>query len=341
MFFVQSVVGGILLILCAMNTVRAEETDQFTLPPQALADTGPAGSEALFRVIERAAAHTNQQMAHLEQAEPHSRTAAKALLQYQRGAHFADAVYRATGPGFPRWMRWNRLPVTALPKFYSESCPWNNVYWLAFSQSPLSLMGLAPTVNMYGHYFGTDKLGHFFMMGHTYYTLYRHARSRGKSAAQAHALLVRYGEFLEKTYLGMLVNGVYSNGDLSANYAGWKFYSNLTRPVKIGHETLSPILVLRNNRWEFSERVTPSNLLKPYLNDNLNEAFNPCYYLFSRGQIRREIKKRCANWKERRGLTREMVQAKHEETRLWNGENYGHWLPSGSAVTLQACFENR
>lgn len=340
MFFVQSVVGGILLLICAMNTARAEETDQFTLPPEALADIGPAGSEALYRVIERAATHANQQMAQLEQVAPKSQTAAKALMQHQTGAHFADEVYRATGPGFPRWMRWERLPVTPLPRYYVESRPWKNVYWLTFSQSPLSLIGLAPTVNMYGHYFGTDKLGHFFMMGHTYYTLYRHARAYGKNPKQAHALLVRYGEFLEKTYLGMLINGVYSNADLSANYAGWKFYSNLTHPVKIGHETLSPILVLRNNRWEFSTRVTPSNLLKPYLNDNLNEALNPCHYLFSHGQIRREIKKRCEHWKERRGLTREMVLAKQEETSLWNGETYGHWLPPGRAVTLQACFEN-
>jgi hypothetical protein len=94
------------------------------------------------------------------------------------------------------------------------------VYWLAFSQSPLSLIGLAPTINMYGYYFGTDKLGHFCMMGHTYYKMYTYFLNHGKTPEQAHAAIVTYGQILEQTYLGTLIKGVYSNGDLSANYAG-------------------------------------------------------------------------------------------------------------------------
>ena len=87
---------------------------------------------------------------------------------------------------------------------------------------------------MYGYYFGTDKLGHFFMQGHTYYKIYMYYQDHGKSAEQAHAAMITYGQILEQTYLGTLINGVYSNADLSGNYAGWKFYMNLGHSVKIG-----------------------------------------------------------------------------------------------------------
>lgn len=113
---------------------------------------------------------------------------------------------------------------------------------------------------------------------------------------------------------------------------------NLGHSVKIGDRTLPPILVLNGNQWKFSQHVTKENLLKPYISDNLNEAYNPCRYSFNRSQIRRQIKKRCAQWISREGLTPQMVQAKLEETRRWHGEHYGHWLPESNAVTLAACF---
>jgi hypothetical protein len=191
---------------------------------------------------------------------------------------------------------------------------------------------------MYGYHFGTDKLGHFFMMGHTYYTMYQYFLAHGKSTQQAHHILELYGKMLEFTYLGVLVNGVYSNGDLAANYSGWKFYSNFIASVKIGNSMQPPILVLKDNKWEFSKHITPDNLLQPYISDNLNEAYNPCRYTFMRSQIRRQIKKRCDDWIKRKGITRQIVLAKLEETSRWHGEEYGYWLPKDSAVTLDVCF---
>ena len=194
---------------------------------------------------------------------------------------------------------------------------------------------------MYGHYFGTDKLGHFFMQGHTYYTIYNYYLNHGKSAKQAHDAIVIYGQFLEHSYLGTLVNGVYSNGDLSGNYAGWKFYTNLTQSVSIGKQNLASILVLKEGLWQFNQHLSKDNLLKPYISDNLNEAFNPCHYTFMRSQIRRQIKKRCNDWIHEKGLSHAMAEAKLKETQLWHGETYGHWLPAKSAITLNTCFTNK
>lgn len=319
-----------------VHETHAEETDQFTLPPTKLADIGPITSYRLYEVLEKVIAQTNSEMQMLLPRAPHSRHAASQLAMRQSGTYIADRVYQNTGPGFPRWLR--RIPQQSKPIFYKERLPWKTAYWLVFSPSPLFVIGLAPTINMYGYYFGTDKLGHFFMMGHTYYKIYKYYLDHGKSEQQAHAAIVLYGQFLEQTYLGTLINGVYSNGDLAGNYAGWKFYMNLTQSVKIGERTLPPILVLNGDKWEFSKHIHRKTLLKPYISDNLNEAFNPCRYTFNRNQIRRQIKKRCADWINRQGLTQQIVQAKREETKRWHGENYGHWLPASNAVTLDVCF---
>ncbi|MCW8469989.1 hypothetical protein OQJ19_04865 [Fluoribacter gormanii] len=326
----------VLFSIYGIQETQAEETDQFTLPPGELQDIGPAASYRLYEVLEKAIARTNTEIQMLLPRAQKSRYSASRLAARRKGVYIADLVYKNTGPGFPRWLR--RLPKDSNPMLYKEVWPWRTVYWLVFSQSPLFVIGLAPTINMYGYYFGTDKLGHFFMMGHTYYKIYSYFLNHGKSAEQAHAAIVTYGQILEQTYLGTLINGVYSNGDLAANYAGWKFYMNLTHSVKIGKQTLPPILVLNGDKWEFSKHVTKYNLLKPYISDNLNEAFNPCRYSFMRDQIRRQIKKRCTEWIKRKKITKQIVQAKLEETSRWHGEAYGHWLPASNAVTLDTCF---
>jgi hypothetical protein len=328
-----------LVNLCALNTAKAEETDQFTLPPGELQDIGPVASQRLYQVIESVIARTNAEIQMLIPKAAHSRYAASQLARRRNDDYLIDLLYNKTGPGFPHWLRWsNSSRDGSKPIQYRENRPWKTVYWLSFSQSPLSLIGLTPTIRMYNHYFGTDKLGHFFMQGHTYYQIYTHYLNNGKSPELAHAAIVTYGQVLEQTYLGTLVNGIYSNGDLSANYAGWKFYMNLAHSIKIGEQTLAPILVLKADKWEFNKHINKDNLLKPYISDNLNEALNPSRYMFTRSQLQKQIKKRCADWISRRGITQQIIEAKHEETSLWHGEAYGHWLPRNNAVTLETCF---
>lgn len=331
----------VLLNISDIPIAQAEETDQFTLPPTALQDVGPSASNALYHVLEKIITQTNEEILSLQQRASKSRLSASKLALRRNGSYIADLVYNNTGPGFPRWLRQPLSIKETKPIFYKERRPWKTVYWLVFSQSPLSLIGLAPTINMYGYYFGTDKLGHFFMQGHTYYTIYMVYLNHGKSAKQAHDAIVTYGQFLEHSYLGTLVNGVYSNGDLSGNYAGWKFYTNLTQSVQIGEQNHASILVLKEGLWQFNKHVSKDNLLKPYISDNLNEAFNPCRYTFMRSQIRRQIKKRCGDWIAEKGLTHHLVEAKLKETSLWHGETYGHWLPASNAVTLNTCFAGK
>lgn len=330
-----------LLVIISLSGIQktfAEETDQFTLPPTELYDMGPMASAKLYDVLNSVIAQTNAELRMYQARANISSHAAAQLAKRQSDIYLADLLYQRTGPGFPRWLRWNRSEKYSKPIEFRERWPWNTVYWLFITQSPFFLVGLTPTVNMYNYYFGTDKFGHFFMQGHSYYKLYMFCLAHGKSKKQAREVMVTYGEIIEQTYLGTMINSVYSNADLSANYAGWKFYMNLAHSVRIGDKTLSPILELKDNQWQFSKRIDKNTLLKPYMSDHLNEALNPSRYLFLQGQIRRQVKKRCADWIERKGLTQQFVQAKLDEVKLWHNEPYGHWLTASNAVTLNACF---
>ncbi|MBA3536481.1 MAG: hypothetical protein H0T84_07725 [Tatlockia sp.] len=330
----------VLVSFAGIQKIQAEETDQFTLPPTDLLDLGPTASQRLAYIIETVLAQTNSEIQSLLPKVKSSRVAASQLALRLKDTYIADLIYDKTGPGFPRWLRLDRFDKQVKPIQFKEKRPWQTVYWLVFSPFPPALIGLAPTINMYEHYLGTDKLGHFFMQGHSYYKLYMYFLNGGKSAEQAHRAMIRYGQVIEQSYMGTVINGIYSNADLSANYAGWKFYMNLFHHIRIGHRSLPPLLVLKGNRWEFTKHVNKDELLKPYITDNLNEALNPSRYAYSRGQIRNQVKKRCANWIERRGITKEIIIAKLQETKRWHGEAYGHWLPEGNAITLETCFKD-
>lgn len=336
----------LLLSIYGAQETNAEETDQFTFPPGELVDIGPTVSRRLFDILEKSMAKTNLEIQALLPKAQRNPKATSQLARRRSDAYIIGLIYDQTGVGLPestfeRWLRWGHFPKGLQPMRFSAVWPWKSVYWLVFSQCPGSLLFLSPTINMYGYYFGTDKVGHFFQQGQGYYKIYMRYLAKGKSAEQAHAAMVIHGQRQEDAFFGTLLNGIYSNGDLSGNYAGWKFYMNLAHTVQIGNRTLPPIIVLKGNKWVFAQHIDKDNLLKPYINDTLNEAWNPCHYLFMRSFIRRNIKNRCADWIQRKGITHEIVQAKLTETKRWKGEDYGHWLPARDAVTLDVCFGGR
>ena len=321
-----------------ISTAQAEETDQYSLPPRELQDIGPATSRQLYDVLEQVMAQTNTEIQALLSKAQTSRHAAAKLAARRKDTYLIDLFYKKSGPGFPRWLHWNEMPNENKPKLYKESRPWKTIYWMYFSQTPIILFLLTPTINMYDHHFGTDKLGHFFMQGHSYYKVYTYFINHGKTPEQAHKNMITYGTLLEITYLGVMASGIYSNGDLSANYAGWKFYMNIGHSIKIGDKTLPPLLILKDNKWQFARKLNKDSLLKPYISDHLNEAFNPCRYSYMHKRLLKQIKMRCDDWIKHKGLTKQLVEAKLKETSSWHGEEYGHWLEPNTPISLNSCF---
>jgi hypothetical protein len=201
--------------------------------------------------------------------------------------------------------------------------PIRSIYRVAFSPAPASFWVDAPTVNLYGHYMGTDKIDHFFQQGHEYYEI---AGKKGTIAAIEHGVKLEHGIF------GTLTTGVYSNADLAANYAGMKFYQNLQRSVVIGEVTHPAMFQRTEEGWRLREGLDSSRLLEPFLSNHLDESLNPSRYKFSRMAIRAAVRQRCDAWTQFYSGRLHLLHDNFATT--WFGEEYGHWLPLADEISM-------
>ncbi len=249
----------------------------------------------------------------------------------------AEQIYKKLGKG---------LVKTGLEKFIeSDQIPENALFSVPYSKSiyakvflpfPGGLIVRGPTIQMYGHQFGTDKIGHFVQQGYEYFKKYSK-----KPGPEGITSAVKNGVHQEKTYFGTAVSGVYSNADLAANYAGMMFFINLTKTIQIGAWHVPPILIKNQDRWLMNSGFDPKKLLRPFVSEHWSEALNPSEYKFERGVIRDEVSKRCKNWREHLGNDFYIFYftARMAEYSTWYGEAYGHRYRIDHGVSLAAeCF---
>jgi hypothetical protein len=85
---------------------------------------------------------------------------------------------------------------------------------------------IAPVIRLGQFLVGVDKIGHFFGQGWFYYHRYREIRDAEPrvTAEDIDRRVLAYGRTLESTYLGLTGTGVYSYGDMAANWQGLRFY---------------------------------------------------------------------------------------------------------------------
>ena len=268
----------------------------------------------------------------------------KAKLKYLRSeSAIVKAVFKPLGGGIPpftnsgSWMESHKFK--AQPARYKTS--FGDSIFKAF---PSDYWTISDTVKLYGIEFGTDKIAHIFQQGYTYYKIYERARAKGLTHEQAAQKAFRWGQMTERTYYGILISGVYSNGDLASNFAGMKFYQGLTRDIKIGEKMRPAILILKDGVWKFNERVNlREQLLKPFISDHLNEALNPSIFIklfWFDSCVRETVKeKSCVGWREKfPNLTRAEFAKTTGELKLWFGEDYGHKNSSHFIMIADTCF---
>lgn len=341
------------LILPSVNF--AFETDQYNLPPAPLADIGDEVSEYAEENLRRAVHKINDQIrarqacvdeTATQKSECGAPEKERARLAYLRSeAAVALELYKLLGAGFPPftksggWMDTHdfRNQPARYKTGYNESI---------FAANPVNYFTISPTVKIYAAQFGTDKVAHFFQQGYTYYKIYRRALAKGASPDEANRRAVRWGRISERTFYGTLVSGVYSNGDLAANYAGMKFYLGLTEEIKIGDRTRPAILILQNGVWNFNEAIDlRQTFIKPFVTDHFNEALNPSVFtkiLNLRDFVRRAVKRRsCDLWrKEFSDFSPSDFDKTSESLTLWFGEDYGYKRSSEPVTIASVCFTN-
>lgn len=317
-------------VLAFCPRVQALETDQFTLPPRPLVDSGPVLSRRIYYLLLYIVRQGNNEFGKFPDSE-------------RLDERFpADRLFQTLGKGVPessveRWLRIGDFP--GKPMRYSVPI-WDSIFRGVFSPLPLSLVHLAPTIDLFGVLLGNDKAGHLLQHGHKYYAIKVDDERAGKSDKLIREDTVAFGINQERGAYGTGLDGVFSNADLAANYAGMKFYESLTRPVAVGALTVGPMLSRHDGRWEIASGLNPDRLIEPFISEHMNEALNPSRYAFNRDRIRKAVGSRCAEWHKRYPeLTREVLLEKLAELSTWHGEDYGQWLPPEEAITLAGeCF---
>lgn len=311
----------------------AFEADQFTLPPERLEDLGPSlqwlVQHELTQILEELNGKIDDALAAAVVADSEQERA----RQEQRVRELMDErlpakmLFDRLGPGWPEakveaWIKTTDFKTERPARF--ELDYGGSVYGKAVVIKPLMVFGLSPTVRVHGSLMGVDKVGHFFQQGYEYYEVYLEAEANGAAPEEARVAAVTKGVEQENTIYGKWPTGAYSNADLAANYAGMKFYLNLTRPVRIGDQTRPPILIRGQRRWAFNF-AAGETYLEPFVSDHFNEAMNPSAYDKSlRETIRKDVLRRRDAWLGRYGLTRKEAMTLVHELATWHGEGYGH-----------------
>lgn len=130
-----------------------------------------------------------------------------------------------------------------------------------FESFILQVANLGFTLRIGQFFIGSDKLGHFFYLGHDYF---ERVYKKGGSLDAA----LSYGEETERTYFGLESTGVYSHGDLASNFDGlryWERIANINLPKGV-----SPYFTCTNNTWK---QITPFDWIE-YVTDAWDEAIN-------------------------------------------------------------------
>lgn len=292
--------------MVASTSSWALETDQFTLPPAPLSDSGPVVSRAFYGTLKsfegQPSPDENEVAERFFEAWGKGLPTSKVENWVNRSADFSSA----------------RLDLKRSQSIYAHAEP-----------API-LMDLAPTVNFYGVLFGTDKLGHFVQQGHEYFTRFDSCLLQGLGEDACLQKAVAYGVHLERSYFGTMLDGVYSNGDLSANFLGLMFYRHLFETIRFNGEILSPIFTIDADGLKMNPEIDAETMLKPFIMAHLNEALNSSLYIYSQSEIRAEILNRCASWEN------EFPELKFMESlTTLSGQDYGHNRGYGIPMDLR------
>lgn len=344
-----------LLLIITISTATSSfafETDQYNLPPVPLGDIGAEVSgyfeENLIAAIGEVNSEIdrlNQCIVNREKREKACPSASEARRQLNE-ARGADAVGRALfkriGDGSlfitktGKWFRSHQFAVSPagykVP--YAES-----IYFF----KPSNQLTLSPTIRMFDIEFGTDKIEHLLQQGWKCYEIRMAELAKGKTAAEADKKAVDWGKRSERTYYGLMSSGVYSNADLVANFVGMRFYEGMTKPLQINGSTRPAILEFYDGHWRIAPNVDlAATLLKPFISEHLNEAFNPSGYAFHvYPTVKRVVRTRaCPGWKSFiKQTTKADLAQRTALLEKWNGEDYG-FAKKGSRVTIgDSCFE--
>jgi ankyrin repeat protein len=353
-----TVAWTVALFVLGPSTLSAHETDQYTMPVgREFADLGPHFSAAVYGAIVQAVDRTNAAIkGSLRQGNQPKETDRLQSAEMIAGEVwvqlFARFPFNETLDGELVGERFRARYPGMITGYRPELSIYEDPVLMLDITKVVRSFARACTVNVDGTLFGTDKIIHFLNLGHIYYSTFLGAlkRGAGKAEAVSEAIQLSSGNnvFLsENTFLGMFTTGIRSNADLAANYAGFKFYRNLTEEVRIGDRVMLPMLTRRGPYWRINDQVRPdSDFFTAFVTPHWNEALNPnVYAVVTDSRVRATLSDRCPDlldwYRDERGqpLNRQAFAALEEELSTLYGEPYGYKGDAQTRVSIATtCF---
>ena len=182
-----------------------------------------------------------------------------------------------------KWIEHN-LGTEMLPDANTSNRKYYNMSIYYFKYSGVArILPMGHNLQMNNIYFGADKLAHFLSTGMRYFNVYNKYIEKGYSENDALRKAIDFGIRLERTVLGYWPSGVFSFGDLEANYQGLLFYRNLC-------EGSNPYLIRDGNMWKVKNEVDLRDYIGPYW----DETFNLSHFNFFKWfKVKRNLKNYC------------------------------------------------
>jgi hypothetical protein len=158
----------------------------------------------------------------------------------------------------------------------------HNGFLLGKASAASSPLALSPLIQIGDQPIGVDKLEHMFGMGFSYFTKFY---GEGVSIKE----VLKLGILMERTILGgnFLATGVFSYGDLSANFNGMRFWNHmlLKKDDILGKEyNLGPYIKCVGSKWQANEESTID--FRNYIEASMDESINCSKFANISGQRR-------------------------------------------------------
>jgi hypothetical protein len=258
-----------LFFLSVALPLRAEEVDQFTSLGSKFQDSHALVEAEIRRLFGVSLGEANQK----------SRSCNTDRLFRALRKRFSFKNHPGGGV-FNKWIAKSdlimRSELSLEESIYGDFSFWN---------APFFFLGHPDSreVQIAGHRLGTDKLDHFFSRGFKYFAA---LGFRQPSQAQLNALLEKSFK-LESGLWGRVATGVFSYGDLAANFHGLRFWLHALG-IKGDHfgQELGPYFVCKQGSWALGK----SFHLRNYLDDAWDETINCNNY--SEAQLVHQVEER-------------------------------------------------
>ena len=248
------------LIASLSHSVIAGETDQFYAGSAVIKDSSKEFNDYIQERMNEAVARVNKKQSNIA-----CRYVAKEVMVQLLGEF--SIIDLAKNLSFSKISQFTKKSplIKRFPEETVKNGPYRKQSIYKHRPFPTNIVGIARTLNINGIYIGADKIGHFAIIGKTYYNNFLKALKDGHSEDEAQDIAIKKGLRQEQAILGYMIGGTFSYGDLEANYQGYLFARNMC-------EGETPYLIQEQGQW----RVNPAKTfdIKNYITPKMDEAFN-------------------------------------------------------------------